>query len=822
MALATELGNGSRALTSRQLAGIYLKNVLKGEEDEIKEMKKRRWLESVDAPTKAQIREVLLNQLLSSEHTVRHTAAQCIGALAAIDVPAQAWPELLPAFQAIVCGTGGEPSKEATLEACGYMLEELDQGALDDAQTNTILTSIVDGIKEQEGRPDSTRRAAVVALQGALEFCNKNFAVQQERHVIMGNIFSAIQSGDERTRVAAYECLSRVAVLYYDKLPEYMEPCFQSTLRSIQTDSEEVGMMALEFWSTICEEEIELLDMDDVADGGAASAQVPKSYKFISMAVDGGQFVPVLLQALTKQDEDADDEPWNLAAAAAVCLELIANTVRDKIVQAVLPFVMEHITNQTHWRFREAATMAFGSILEGPQTQMKTIIEQSIGILINALNDSNDLVKDTTAWTLSRICELHPRAIPQQALQPLMERLVQALKDVPRVAEKACTCIHHMAEATDEIAAGSGWMSHFYVVVLQTLFQVTERPDWNEFNLRTTAYEAITMMIENHPPQCREVVKQTVPAVLQRLKATFESQIVSGDDRDERDTLQALLVATLHMIVRSLDTKDVVQIADSVMELLLHVLNNRLSSASEEAFMAIGAVIDKVEKHFDRYLVHFMPILIQGLQRHEEHQVCSSAVGVVGDLCRALEVGILPYCDDIVKALLEDLQSSKVHRSVKPGVLSAFGDIALATAQHFEKYLEVTMTMLIQASTQDVPRDNDELVEFLNELREGVLDAFTGIINGLADGNKVVLLVQPVNYVEPMAGFLQRIAADADTSEEPVIKGAIGVVGDLAKNVGKPIGVYLAQPYVTQLFHVGRDVDPDLVKYAQEQIQALN
>ena len=41
-------------------------------------------------------------------------------------------------------------------------------------------------------------------------------------------------------------------------------------------------------------------------------------------------------------------------------------------------------------------------------------------------------------------------------------------------------------------------------------------------------------------------------------------------------------------------------------------------------------------------------------------QVCANAVGVVGDVCRAVEEGVLPYCDGIMGALIRGLQ-------VRPG-----------------------------------------------------------------------------------------------------------------------------------------------------------
>ena len=93
---------------------------------------------------------------------------------------------------------------------------------------------------------------------------------------------------------------------------------------------------------------------------------------------------------------------------------------------------------------------------------------------------------------------------------------------------------------------------------------------------------------------------------------------------------------------------------------------------------------------------HFRPYLALGLSNYEEHQVCAVAIGVVGDICRALEAKVLPYCDEIVKLLLQNLQNQSLNRNVKPPILSCFGDIALAVGGHFEKYMQVTMSMLVQ------------------------------------------------------------------------------------------------------------------------------
>jgi importin subunit beta-1 len=277
-------------------------------------------------------------------------------------------------------------------------------------------------------------------------------------------------------------------------------------------------------------------------------------------------------------------------------------------------------------------------------------------------------------------------------------------------------------------------------------------------------------------------VEQLLPVILKRLEDTFLLQIVSNDDRENQIELQGLLCGTMQVITQKLGAA-AVPFADRMMHTFLQVFGAKNSTVQEEVLMAVGAVATATEAGFEKYMPHFRPFLGLGLANYEEHQVCAVAIGVVGDICRALEAKVLPYCDEIVNLLLRNLQNPALNRNVKPPILSCFGDIALAVGGHFEKYMQVTMSMLVQASSTAIDTGNADLVEYLNQLREGIFEAYTGVLQGLRADDKSGAF-EP--YVMGALDLIRQVAEGipSGTTSDEVLRAAAGVVGDLGSSLG--------------------------------------
>jgi importin subunit beta-1 len=222
---------------------------------------------------------------------------------------------------------------------------------------------------------------------------------------------------------------------------------------------------------------------------------------------------------------------------------LLASCVEDEIITHVMPFINDNIKN-TNWQYRDAAVMAFGSIIEGPSVdKLKPIVEQAMPMFIELLKDPSVIVRDTAAWTIGRICESVPEAVINESiLQPLLEGLVIGLSSEARVATNACWALSSIAVAAmdlarpaddDEATPETYVLSKYFEPIVEKLLAATERQDGAQSNLRSAAYEALMEAIKNSPKDCYTTVQKTTIVILGRLENVIqlENSIQSSSDR---------------------------------------------------------------------------------------------------------------------------------------------------------------------------------------------------------------------------------------------------------------------------------------------------
>jgi importin subunit beta-1 len=261
-------------------------------------------------------------------------------------------------------------------KALGYLCDAMDpdlEAGVDKAAVDLILNCIVSGMAPSCS--NDIRAAAVTAMHNSLKFCTKNFEMQGERDAIMQAMCDAAQCPDSRVRTKAFQCMDEAAENFYQHLPPYVEALFSLTVAAMSTDEEEVGKQAVEFWSTVCAQELdiaELLEEDSNAD--------VTFHKIIPQAVS--TLMPVVLSLLLRQPEDPEEENFSIQNNASILLVCMSEVLGDAVLEHVIPFISSNIVS-SEWRNKEAALTAFGSILEGPSVEKCTpIIQAAVQMLV--------------------------------------------------------------------------------------------------------------------------------------------------------------------------------------------------------------------------------------------------------------------------------------------------------------------------------------------------------------------------------------------------------------------------------------------------------
>ncbi|EAU34291.1 conserved hypothetical protein [Aspergillus terreus NIH2624] len=822
--LGQELANEDSASHIRTAAGIALKNAFTFRDVAKLREVQNKWLQQISPEIKTQVKELGLKTLNSKDGRAGQSAAQFIVSIAAIELPRNEWPELMNILVQNVA-SGSDQLKQASLITIGFICESQDAELRESlaAHSNAILTAVVQGARREEPNMD-IRFAAIKALSDSVDFVRSNMENEGERNYIMQVVCEATQADDLRIQAGAFGCLNRIMGAYYEKMRFYMEKAlFGLSIMGMKSEEEDVAKLAIEFWCTVCEEEIAIED-DNVAAQADGIADIRPFFGFARVACR--EVVPVLLQSMCRQDEDATEEEYNVSRAAYQALQLYAQCVQGDVIAPVLAFVEENIRSED-WRHRDAAVAAFGAIMDGPDLKiLEPLIKQALGVLIGMMEDSSIQVRDSAAYALGRVCDFCSETLdPDVHLQPLISCLFNGLASTPKIASSCCWALMNVADRfAGDIGAQTNPLSKHFEDSVKSLLALTERQDADN-QLRTAGYEVLNSFVTNAANDSLPMVATLSDVIIKRLEHTIpmQQQVVSVEDRITLEEMQTSLTSVLLAIVQRLET-DVRPQADRIMYVMLEVLNTvpPKSSVPDVVFATIGAIANALEEEFDKYMASFTPFLYNALGNQEEPGLCSMAIGLVSDIARALNEKVQPYCDTFMNYLLTNLRSST--NQLKPAILETFGDIAQAIGTQFDTYLPVVAQVLQQASIVTASADvTVEMIDYIVSLREGIMDAWGGILLTYK-GKPQVTQLQP--YVESIFQLLHLISQDLARSSEGLMRSSMGVLGDLAEAF--PNGEFAAffrNDWVTALVRdtrQNRDFSPrtiDTARWTREQVK---
>ncbi|CCD22494.1 karyopherin beta NDAI_0A03370 [Naumovozyma dairenensis CBS 421] len=774
-------------LEARILAALTLKNELVSKDSMKNQQYAQRWV-SLDPEAKNQIKLNALTALVSSEDRVANSTAQLIAAIADIELPRGEWNDLMKIVVDNTEPSQSENVKRASLLTLGYICESADpQSEALVAASNNILIAIVQGAQSSE-QSRLVRLAALNALADSLVFIKNNMDREGERNYLMQVVCEATQANDTEIQAAAFGCLCKIMSLYYMYMKPYMEQAIYAlTIATMASPNDKVASMTVEFWSTICEEEIDIAyEMSQFPQSGQ------QSYNFALNSLK--DVIPNLLTLLTRQNEDPEDDDWNVSMSAGACLQLFAQNCGNHILEPVLSFVEKNITND-NWRNREAAVMAFGSIMDGPsKEQLSIYVEQALPAVLTLMNDSSLQVKETAAWCIGRAASLVADAVASDTLLPgVVHVALQGLSDNAKVATNCAWIIISLVE---ELAlAEPSPIYNFYPILVQGLIKAAGRSD-NEHNARASAFAALTTLVEYANDNVSETLASISTFVMDKLGQTMQvdDTQLNIEDLQSLQELQSNILTVLAAAIRK-NTGNVGSVADMLMSLFMRLLDKKDSAYIEDdVFFAVSALATTLGKNFEPYLEAFSPYLVKVLDQPES-PIAVTAVGFISDISNSLEDDFKKYAQVFMSVLGNLVSRSDARKELKPTIISVFGDIAANIGSDFITYLNDVMGLCVAAQNMKPENGTLEALDYQVTVLESVLDAYVGIVAGLSSSPEALF-----TYVGTIFQFLSIVADDPQLfGSDSTSRAATGLIGDIsAIYPDGSIQQFYAQDWVTE------------------------
>lgn len=809
----------------RLSAGLTLKNSLASQQQ-------FGWLYT-DQRSKTEIKSKILHLLSTEKRNVANVVSQILATIAGIELPGKQWDKLIDNLLGNITSFHcSSMLKQSTLQTIGYICESIDPNILSPSQCNAILTAIVEGARREE-QDINVRNVAMKALFNSLEFIRDNFENTDERNYILKVVCDGATPHFHSSvdlQLTSYECLNRIMHLYYYKMEEYMSSyVFNLTINGMNQEDERIKSQAIEFWCTVCDLEIELMN------------EKASSSHFANQCVT--YILPHVLKLLVKSNDYEiydDEDETAIFQQAARCLSLFAQCTKDAVVPQVIRFISNNLLvssddtyQQLTWSQKEASIIAFGCMIEGP-CGFKTVslVNQMLPVFFSCMNDTNALVQAAASWTLYRTIKKTIRILDLPNLLPVLIPVVlDGLHSKnQRVIYNSCMSLMSLSEElkTSTLVKGdnnlqevntiadTGPLSPFTKQIILHLFNITATTTTSyDTRCRSTIYETISLVVKYSSMDCNDCVRYVTSSVLERL-AELESLAKSREYQDVNFcNLQSSLLGVLLQCIYRLKT-EVSDFSDSIVSTVYrasHVYLNDSNSLNaivvEDAFLLITALINSTGKRFQKYIDSFLPILSKVLARQDQQQDYLSqgvkeagsiteeearlsmiSVGIISDLSRTFEEAIFPYAGEFMKLLINNLRSKRLHRNVKPATLSCIGDVAQALGPLFVQYIDTTIMILRQAGNMQADKENLLSVEYIDSIRVGAIEAFTGMVIGSSRNAATKEILYP--FVTDFMFYINSIVVDANRSDQ-LTKSIIGLLGDVARLFGKRVKYTLVE-----------------------------
>jgi hypothetical protein len=301
-----------------------------------------------------------------------------------------------------------------------------------------------------------------------------------------------------------------------------------------------------------------------------------------------------------------------------------------------------------------------------------------------------------------------------------------------------------------------------------------------------------------------------IPAIIRKSPKTcgpfFENKLSWYLEflQQASNTLQAPILIVVEAIFEISSTASLKEtICDRAMEIVLKVVENN-KMAFEAGLDVFGAIADKMENRFEKYMKHVAPLLIWGLEDILALEKCKSSVMCIGDLAGSLYLKFEPYLSHFIPRFSLILSNESVNLQVKIETINTLGDIC-GIPGVYANYHQTIIQYIDSASTlckkNVIEEENPDVFDAINLLRSSVLCFYVNLVYGLKEANSQAMMIGRIEEVVDLCVVLTQ--PNYKSSPDTWLY-ASGLVGDIATTFRESSAYLLKTQKVHQFLVMAR------------------
>ena len=776
------------------------------------------------------IKTNLLGNLASEKNEIKKTCSLAIAAMAKVEIP-KGWN-----IVEIICKTAIHENINYKITSLITIQNLLDfiGNKLKPHEKQQILCSLTTDMSINEHVDVISE--AVKGYMKIVPFIEDNFKNEKER-IFMINLLLNIIEPNYINKVSLNEKIQENILICFSDIIKYYALYLQNNFLDIANMSfryfnhcnKSLSNFAVEMWSTVCEAEEQLKN------------------NIISSNYQDNLNDSILRLIQTRDYNSAKDEDeWTPAKGVVILLSCLSSLGNKKIIQRMINFISECLNNELVIKFdknynqlndnekmealfiKENAYLIYRGILFSKDIDQE-IIEVSLFRLFNELKNTYNLpIDNSIAKCLIVICKVHFNIFneTQKKFDSFIVEIIKILEfhiNNKKILNNLLTSVKHILRNSKP-----KYFNKHLTDILTILMKIAyDKKSYNkDLNVSHISMFFMGKIIEI----CEDNEKNinNIKIFFSDLYSRFQNSLNPKNftDKEEQISFQNDMLGLI-VSCGGYNPKIIMDTTQftCVYNLIEQCIQQR-GYLFNEAILVLGSLAYFGWDLFSNINNSVMKYVLYALEERNDFQLCYQTLLAVDDIIRNVGKNIVSNIPNIVSKIKNIIKDPNIPRGLKIKCFAIFSDIFMIGDKSNLGYIDDVIQLLIEGIKTSIKKPDkdmdEEELEYLNELREKIVELLTSFFAFLADYKQTNAISQ---YIDGIIIYLNKIADHEYNCKLGLIAEICGLLGDLYKYYQGSIELYL-EPNTLQLIYNKLQESPDpehkeILKYCNDMMEDL-